>query len=688
MGIFRQFPYTNFHELNLDEILEIVTKLANDWVEYNLKWGKLYEDIQSAFDDFKDEFDEFIDSIDYEGEIRKNVNRLVDNGTFDAIISPKISPLVTAWLNQHLTPSTEVVIDSSLTIAGAAADAKAVGDKIDTINTDIGTPYIEVDGYTANATPATWQAGSTYLSVLIPIKSGDKFEIKATNEGSDTRCGILRNVTLPISTGDTVLWSNDTKYNNVIAITQNNTYTGTAPSDAKYLYCYYGLKKNNSRKPQKLIINGFDYVASVTSNLVDAEYKINEVYDYTYNEILNKKISVVDGTANLTATPPAWNSSAQMSSYLIPVKGGERLTIKAGYNGATAISFLRSFSSVNGTPLEFSTETGFTTGLTIANCLTQTYIIPSDVRFIVIYRGYNTNLTRIPEAIIIDGVDYLSMLSDQVVEAQNTNEKLNTVIIPSIKSVNHGGYHTEAPWNSLPAFKLSKQHGFSWVETDVQFTSDDIPVLCHDDYINNYAKLPSGADIPSTVYINQSTYAQLQNYDFGIGFSPEYAGLKITTLEELFRLGRGVDLGVRVELKNLRLPTNTQIDVMITLSKKYGMFKKTEWISANLSALQYITRKYPDANVVLIVQPISAVANMRDGVNNARKLQTGLNQVTIYTDATISENYAKIFVDNGFIVDVQVSTLANILAVTPYVTSFTSNYLVVEDALKEYYMNN
>ena len=72
MGIFRQFPYTNFHDLNLDWTIETVKRLADEWVEYNLKWGKLYDDIQSAFDDFKNEFDDFIASIDYEGEIRKN----------------------------------------------------------------------------------------------------------------------------------------------------------------------------------------------------------------------------------------------------------------------------------------------------------------------------------------------------------------------------------------------------------------------------------------------------------------------------------------------------------------------------------------------------------------------------------------------------------------------------------------
>jgi len=40
----------------------------------------------------------------------------------------KIADAVSTWLNQHVDPETGYVIDDSLTISGAAADAKAVGD--------------------------------------------------------------------------------------------------------------------------------------------------------------------------------------------------------------------------------------------------------------------------------------------------------------------------------------------------------------------------------------------------------------------------------------------------------------------------------------------------------------------------------------------------------------------------------
>ena len=51
-----------------------------------------------------------------------------------AEVAEQIPALVTAWLNLHITQPVEVIIDDSLEIQGAAADAKAVGDAISLLN--------------------------------------------------------------------------------------------------------------------------------------------------------------------------------------------------------------------------------------------------------------------------------------------------------------------------------------------------------------------------------------------------------------------------------------------------------------------------------------------------------------------------------------------------------------------------
>ena len=48
-----------------------------------------------------------------------------------AAVSEKVAETVTEWLEENVDPDSGYVIDKSLTIEGAAADAKATGDGID-----------------------------------------------------------------------------------------------------------------------------------------------------------------------------------------------------------------------------------------------------------------------------------------------------------------------------------------------------------------------------------------------------------------------------------------------------------------------------------------------------------------------------------------------------------------------------
>lgn len=54
-------------------------------------------------------------------------------------IADPVSGLVTSWLAQHITQPTTPVIDTSLTVEGAAADAKKVGDELKIVDNKINT---------------------------------------------------------------------------------------------------------------------------------------------------------------------------------------------------------------------------------------------------------------------------------------------------------------------------------------------------------------------------------------------------------------------------------------------------------------------------------------------------------------------------------------------------------------------
>jgi len=62
------------------------------------------------------------------GTVQAQLNDKIDDNELDQYLNDEISTDVTNWLNTHVTPvGSAVIVDSSLTIEGAAADAAATG---------------------------------------------------------------------------------------------------------------------------------------------------------------------------------------------------------------------------------------------------------------------------------------------------------------------------------------------------------------------------------------------------------------------------------------------------------------------------------------------------------------------------------------------------------------------------------
>lgn len=115
MGIFRQFPYSNFHEMNMDEIIKIMRQMQDEWAATKAEWAS-----------YKDFIDNYFANLDVSEEVLAALRVFAADGTLNQIMDPTIATETAAWLAEHITPTTPPV-DSSLTVAGAAADAKVVG---------------------------------------------------------------------------------------------------------------------------------------------------------------------------------------------------------------------------------------------------------------------------------------------------------------------------------------------------------------------------------------------------------------------------------------------------------------------------------------------------------------------------------------------------------------------------------
>ena len=86
MGIFRQFPYTNFHEMNLDWVLDKILELTEEWLSFETNMAAWKTDTESAFAELKEYVDDYFKNLN----IDEVISDLIISGYFDDAINKAI----------------------------------------------------------------------------------------------------------------------------------------------------------------------------------------------------------------------------------------------------------------------------------------------------------------------------------------------------------------------------------------------------------------------------------------------------------------------------------------------------------------------------------------------------------------------------------------------------------------------
>ncbi len=114
MGIFRQFPYSNFHEMNMNEVINILRNMQNEWESVKDEWAS-----------YKEYIDNYFDTLDLTEETYAALQRMATSGELADIVDP----VIIEWLVDNIVP-TRPLVDASLKVRGAAADAKVTGETL------------------------------------------------------------------------------------------------------------------------------------------------------------------------------------------------------------------------------------------------------------------------------------------------------------------------------------------------------------------------------------------------------------------------------------------------------------------------------------------------------------------------------------------------------------------------------
>lgn len=88
MGLFEQLPYTNFHDLNLTELI----KFVNQTIKTINEMATTIEEQNQAISDFKDYVMDYLNNLDVEQDVKDYIDELIANNTIDSLINK-------SWLN-------------------------------------------------------------------------------------------------------------------------------------------------------------------------------------------------------------------------------------------------------------------------------------------------------------------------------------------------------------------------------------------------------------------------------------------------------------------------------------------------------------------------------------------------------------------------------------------------------------
>ena len=158
----------------------------------------------------------------------------------------------------------------------------------------------------------------------------------------------------------------------------------------------------------------------------------------------------------------------------------------------------------------------------------------------------------------------------------------------------HRGYSAKYPENTLASFQAAIDLGADMIELDVVLSSDDVPVIIHDETLN---RTTNGKGPVSKLSLEQ-----LQQLDAGSWFNSEFKNEKIPTLDQVLQLIAGkISINIEIKAEAVKKDSPTVETQVLELVKKYKMEGATiisSFLDTPLFRISKMTKDVPIAYLI------------------------------------------------------------------------------------------
>ena len=158
----------------------------------------------------------------------------------------------------------------------------------------------------------------------------------------------------------------------------------------------------------------------------------------------------------------------------------------------------------------------------------------------------------------------------------------------------HRGGKDGAPENTIPAFQLALRSDADFIETDLQLTSDGVPVLMHD------FTLDRTTDGSGPVW--STSWKQLKTLDAGSWYDPAFAGTRVPRLDDLLDLVRPTAKRVILELKGSW--NDDQLRPVVDEIRSHGLEQRVMIAGFDVTSLAAAERTGQEIQRVLIIHDV------------------------------------------------------------------------------------